>query len=202
MPALLDLTGERFGRLTAHDLVTTTSSGHRMWRCLCDCGKEAVVRTGSLRSGTTRSCGCLFLEATAETGRNRRLPDPVAEDRGWETPCLIWQGNPMGTGYGTTWQGEKKMLAHRWMYEQTYGPIPDGLVIDHLCRVRLCVNPDHLEPVTDAENIRRGERVKLTAEDVRAIRASDATCEQLAARYGVAYATVNQARNGRKWKGI
>lgn len=57
------------------------------------------------------------------------------------------------TGYG--WTGSA--LAHRAVYELLVEPIPEGLTIDHLCRVPLCVNPSHLEPVTMAENIRRAE---------------------------------------------
>lgn len=58
-------------------------------------------------------------------------------------------------GYGHFQHGR----AHRWAYEHFVGPIPEGLHIDHLCRVRCCVNPDHLEPVTPEENFRRGVRV-------------------------------------------
>jgi hypothetical protein len=60
-------------------------------------------------------------------------------------------------GYGAFMVGGRNVRVHRWAYETLVGPIPDGLVIDHLCRVRNCVNPDHLEPVTHRENIRRGE---------------------------------------------
>jgi len=66
--------------------------------------------------------------------------------------CWIWQGPKNNRGYG--WWGRK--LAHRRMYESIRGPIPKGLELDHLCRVTACVNPDHLEPVTHAENVRRG----------------------------------------------
>lgn len=72
--------------------------------------------------------------------------------------CVLWEG-PTFTTHGNTYgrlPGTKMVLAHRVAYEQMYGPIPDGLVIDHLCRVGLCVNPFHLEAVTDEVNILRG----------------------------------------------
>jgi len=66
--------------------------------------------------------------------------------------CWLWRGRIDKDGYGHL--GDR--LAHRLVYEALVGPIPKGLVIDHLCRIRNCVNPDHLEPVTVAENNRRG----------------------------------------------
>ncbi len=65
--------------------------------------------------------------------------------------CWFWLG-ALSRGYGSL----KNARAHRVAYEMTIGPIPEGLVIDHLCRVTSCVNPDHLEAVTQAENVRRG----------------------------------------------
>ena len=50
-----------------------------------------------------------------------------------------------------------------------HGPVPEGLELDHLCRIRHCVNPDHVEPVTCAVNVRRGDLTKLTEEQVRSI---------------------------------
>ena len=70
--------------------------------------------------------------------------------------CWDWGGTVHANGYGIISSGRKRMLAHRWSYEHHVGPIPDGLVIDHLCRNRKCVNPSHLEPVTGLENLRRG----------------------------------------------
>jgi len=72
--------------------------------------------------------------------------------------CHLWTGGKAGKGYGSFNNG----YAHRFAYEQSKGAIPDGLVIDHLCRVHACVNPDHLEAVTNAENIRRGVSVERT----------------------------------------
>lgn len=75
--------------------------------------------------------------------------------------CMEWTGGTNGAGYGlffTDWAGGRdlKELAHRWSYAQHIGPIPEGMVIDHLCRNTLCVNPDHLEPVTRRVNTLRG----------------------------------------------
>lgn len=76
-----------------------------------------------------------------------------------QTGCLEWQGVRSRTGYGyigSGGRGQRTLWVHRVAYELAYGPIPEGLVIDHLCRVRHCVNAEHLEAVTAKENLRRG----------------------------------------------
>jgi excisionase family DNA binding protein len=73
--------------------------------------------------------------------------------------CWEWTGTDDGHGYGVIGRGRRNsglMAAHRAVWELLVGPIADGLQIDHLCRNHMCVNPDHLEPVTAEENKRRG----------------------------------------------
>src|SRR5215471_3586165 len=72
--------------------------------------------------------------------------------------CWIWTASANNQGYGQIWHREdgKPRLAHRLVYELLIGPVPEGLTLDHTCRNPLCVNPAHLEPVTQRENIARG----------------------------------------------
>lgn len=79
-------------------------------------------------------------------------------------PCWVWLASDNGMGYGQFGfeHGKSMQLAHRVSYQYLVGPIPDETpVLDHLCRVTMCVNPEHLEPVTYIENTRRGGRRAL-----------------------------------------
>lgn len=71
--------------------------------------------------------------------------------------CWIWQGEINRNGYGRVWIAGLRVMAHRAVWQIIRGDIPDGLVLDHLCRNRACCNPCHLEPVTVRENTLRGE---------------------------------------------
>ena len=94
----------------------------------------------------------------AGTDRN----GPIPEHRPDLGPCWIWTKSTNGK-YGTI-KVDRFKYAHRFSYEIHKGPIPAGLVIDHLCRTWLCVNPDHLEAVTNRENLNRGVRWPKRAE--------------------------------------
>jgi len=87
--------------------------------------------------------------------------------------CWLWTGARNRDGYGQLWLG-RIVYVHRWAYERFVGPIPEGLEIDHLCRVPACCNPAHLEPVTHAENIRRGYEAKAQTHCKRGHELADA----------------------------
>src|SRR6266567_487358 len=93
-----------------------------------------------------------FLERTT-------LRDVISDTSYWH--CWEWT-RPDIHGYGIFYIEKKKILAHRWMYTHMYGPIPEGLFLDHLCRNTCCVNPEHLEPVTSRENTLRGITIAAT----------------------------------------
>lgn len=80
--------------------------------------------------------------------------------------CWLWTGWCTENGYGKFTVAGRRVFAHRWAYGAEVGPIPAGLVIDHLCRVKNCVRPSHLEVVTQRENNLRG--VGVTAQNAKA----------------------------------
>lgn len=85
-----------------------------------------------------------------------RLPERFWSKATPGEDCWLWTGCLGGHGYGTLWMNGATRYAHRLIYEALVGPIPEGLELDHLCRVRHCVNPAHLEPVTHKVNQLRG----------------------------------------------
>ena len=95
-------------------------------------------------------------EAAAERAQlrerilDRSTPEP-------NTGCWLWSGSGTINGYGQITIGKHKQMAHRLSYEAFVGPVPSGLVLDHICRQRWCVNPEHLEPVTQRVNTLRGK---------------------------------------------
>lgn len=117
----------------------------------------------------------LHYERVHANGTPELAPRPTLEQRFWalvnrDGECWPWLGVKVkGTGYGSFRNDGRTNSAHRWAYELAIGPVPEGLVLDHLCHKpdgscpggavcphRLCVRPDHLKAVTQSENVRRG----------------------------------------------
>jgi hypothetical protein len=155
--------GQRFGRLAVVGPDDSASKKHPRTVCLCDCGTEKVVDTNNLRHGRTRSCGCLERESRYGPPLEERVWAKVEKTEG----CWLWTAAISPNGYGKFMVSGRPVNAHRLVYQLTVGPIPDGLDLDHLCRVRHCVNPDHLEPVTRSENLLRGYAARRSPDDTQ-----------------------------------
>lgn len=132
---------------------------------LCECGCGAATRLAKVtntKRGHVKGQPVRFLPGH---GRRHEAQDVASRffrriDK--TESCWLWTGRKNRGGYGRLTINGTTTGAHRWSYEYHVGPIPEGLVIDHLCRTRACVNPAHLEPVTNTENIRRGEAGQRT----------------------------------------
>ena len=175
--------------------------------CHCGCGNKTNLCTqNSARDGDIKGQPQKFLK-----GHHLRLSavDYIAEDRGYKTPCWIWQRAIGKDGYGIGWNGTVTCGAHRVYYERAYGPIPACepplyLQLDHLCRVHPCVNPEHLELVTGATNQHRGRTAKLTPALVREIRAlaGAGTQRDLARQFGVGEMCISCVVRRVTWKNV
>jgi hypothetical protein len=153
--------------------------------CECGCGERVKKR------------GYRF----AANGHQHRtsavayIVDPV-------TDCWIWQRATKSFGYGDMRHNGRNRPAHVVFYEEKYGPVPPGMELDHVvCNTPPCCNPDHVKPVTHAENTRRGARAKLTPEIRAAIRALDGTMSRRAIgrRFGVHHQTISDFLDGSTW---
>lgn len=173
--------------------------------CECGCGQPAPIATRNDRAkGYVLGQPRRFI-----IGHNarRRWPGYREEDRGHETPCWIWLGRISSDGYARCGlvEGKEEALAHRVMFKRAGGVIPDGHELDHLCRVRECVRPSHLDPVTPAVNNRRRVVVRVNPDIVRAILAEPGgwgSGRRIAQKYGIPPAMVSSIRLGRSWNGV
>lgn len=133
--------------------------------------------------------------------------DFLVKDMGYETPCHIWQGYTNKEGYGWSYLpiAGKTVKVHKWLYEKSKGKVPAGLHLDHLCRIRCCINSDHLEPVTPKENVLRGSIPKLSPAQILEIRRRSAMGEsirKLAPVFGVGKSEIQRIAAGERWAHI
>lgn len=155
-----------------------------------------------------RSRGLCMHHRRREDRYGDALYEPTILDRFFakvdaEGDCWEWTANKDKDGYGKFRDGDKHYRAHRFVYEQMVGPIPDGLVIDHLCKNTSCVNPDHIEPVTWAENLHRGASIQAKHARRRTCpRGHEYDATQGNGKYRKCRTCVNEARRVRRAKEV
>lgn len=198
-----------------HLSLSATPAEYRAWwaehtdvpygYCWCGCGTETpVARQGSSRDRTISKTHLRYIKGH-NSGKHGPVPpnDYVEMDMGYVTPCWVWQRGTNKQGYASAKRNGKQRLMHRYYYAKHKPLPPAGMHLDHLCRVVACVNPDHLEPVTPAENARRGRNTRLRLEDVKNIRTAYArggvSQRELARKYGVHQVHVWRILHGKVW---
>ena len=171
--------------------------------CECGCGRATPIATRT-RNGNVKGEHVRFVNGSHSRWARR---EPIHEDRGYKTPCLIWQKSKIH-GYGQMHTPEGPVSAHRRYYEEAHGPIPDGREVDHLCCQTDCVELSHLEAVTPTMNKRRQRNTQLTFDQAVEIRqlAKGRTdpalrlARELAPQFGVSIGVVREVLRGRSWK--
>jgi len=168
--------------------------------CQCGCGRPAPLAPKTMTSrGWTKGEAVRYI--LGHSGRTR--PSGIIRftvDSG--TGCWLWAGSLQPNGYGHLTIQNRQVLAHCYTYERLRGPIPDGYELDHLCRNPRCINPDHLEPVTHAENCRRGVRAKLDGSqviEIRQLAAEGVSRSDIAQQFGVHVRTIRAVVTGEAW---
>ena len=160
--------------------------------CYCGCGqKTSIAKKTRTQRNIIKGRPNFYLP-----GHDTRKRPPIweAQDRGYATECRVWLGTMIRGGYG--WFNNKR--AHVLFWEIDNGPVPNGYELHHKCNVKLCVNPDHLAPLTKGE-YNTIHRAKVTPEMAQLILASPLSQRTLAAQLGLGKTTVARVRQGKSW---
>lgn len=166
--------------------------------CQCGCGaKTPIARQSITKTGIVRGQPTRFIR---NHNRKHATPEYIVNA---DTGCWEWTRSKV-SGYGRKVDPltGKLVMAHRWFYEQRNGEISEGLELDHLCRNRRCVNPEHLEAVTRTVNIRRCPATKLTHEsaiEIRSLYAGGLTAPEIAPKFGIGLSQVYRIAHGESW---
>jgi hypothetical protein len=191
----------------------------KFWNCICECGTERIVYGATIRSESSKSCGCLKAEKSSIAMKAMRLRQSGSlHDRFFsrfvklDNGCWQWRSHTDKDGYGVLPGDRQNTRAHRLSYEIHIGQIPDGLLICHHCDNPGCVNPKHLFAGTSKDNAQdalqkkrnyvgcKNGRSKLTEENVKEIFNSILNGQQLANKFNVTRSTINNVRRGDTWK--
>lgn len=186
--------------------------------CVCkQCGKDFSAKPSRVRAGYAKYCSRACSDAGKRTQTEARFWGKINRSGGPDA-CWPWLALTRGYGYGKYDVAGRAVIAHRYAYELTYGPIPKGLLVRHKCDNPLCCNPRHLITGTHLDNIadkvargrvQHGEgcyNARLTEDAVRAIRARfvpyKTTKQMLADEYGVSTVTIDRVVRRVAWKHV
>lgn len=219
MSKIIDIVGKKFGRLTVLGLSEKSTARRKYWICICECGNEKTVRSDGLKSGDSRSCGCLQKEVAAELKSVDiyvRLKKYIKIDQ--DSGSWIWTGCQYSNGYGLIGYNGKNVLIHRLIYELFVGSIPKNMCVCHINDVKLDISPQNLFLGTAQDNITdkvnkgrqaRGEKhgnSKLTELKVLEIRSlysmGNYSHRELGKMFGVDRVTVRGITTGKQWKHV
>lgn len=165
--------------------------------CHCGCGEKTTIPTvNSASKNQFKGVPISFIHGHHPRKKVRYLVD--------NNNCWIWQLHIAKDGYGKDSISGVPVPAHRKEYERVKGKVPKGLFLDHLCRVRACINPDHLEVVTHTENVRRGSSTKVNIWIVTNIRTmyktGKYTQKELGNIYGIHQSQISLIVRKKRWK--
>jgi hypothetical protein len=184
--------------------------------CQCGCGQTTSAATQTKRRyGHVKGQPVRYINGHSHRHTPhvcayeslRESIDYAVLDCGYVTPCWVWMHGRSKSGYGQVHIDGRNWRVHRYLYETVVGLLPRDKVIDHLCRTPACLRFDHLDPVSHAENVRRGASARLTAGAVAAIKARLATGSRgiqtsLARDYGVGRGEISAIKAGHRWADV
>lgn len=218
----IEMTGLKFNRWTVLSEAIKPEQAKqtgKFWNCICECGTTQVVYGSTIRSGGSKSCGCLKAEKSSIAMKTMRIRQAgTLHDRFFsrfvklDNGCWQWRAHTDKDGYGVLPGDRKNTRAHRLSYEIHKGSIPDGLIVCHHCDNPGCVNPAHLFIGTTKDNAQdalrkkrnyvgeKNGRSKLTEQNVKEILNSCLNGQQLADKFGVSRSTINNVRRGDTWQ--
>lgn len=221
----LDLTGQKFNRLTAICIKEKPKDCNQTglyWLFRCECGVEIIRRGVTVKGGWTKSCGCLKVESSSkEMAKMQLKKHGTIEDRFLSrftkvvSECWFWLAQKDKDGYGILSGNNSNTRAHRYSFEKYNGKILSGNVIRHTCDNPSCVNPKHLLQGTTKQNCEdmlerkrdcmigsRNNKAKLTENDIPKIRADSGTINSIAEKFNVSCSTIKRIKSRKQWRHV